>query len=140
MAKAIKEIIIMLMVCLLTMLILAVVLYRYVPNKKVVPNIKKYEVSTEIADLLEDDIDTRPADNNVILTYEVTSSDLAGYQKSYNYVPGKANPFAKYTPSVEGEPVNVENKDKSTNNESNMSNNENTEKTNAENYSIQNTK
>ena len=34
MAKVIKEIIIMLVICLLTMLVLAIALYRYIPNRK----------------------------------------------------------------------------------------------------------
>ena len=37
MEKAVKEITIMLLICLIAMLILAVVLYKYVPSRKVVP-------------------------------------------------------------------------------------------------------
>ena len=40
MAKVIKEIIIMLLICLISMLVLAVVLYDYIPNRKVVAEIK----------------------------------------------------------------------------------------------------
>ena len=116
MAKTIKEIIIMLLICLVTMLILAIALYQYIPNRKVVPEIVKYVATEEVQDLLEDDIDTRKDEDNVILTYEVTSSDLNNYQSSNIYVPGKSNPFAVYAPSTSGEAT--------TNNENN-NNNEN---------------
>lgn len=103
MAKTIKEIIILLLVCLVTMLILAIALYQYIPNRKVVPEIKKYAATEEIQDLLEDNIDTKKEDEDVILTYEVTSSDLNNYQSTNVYVPGKTNPFAEYSHSTSGE-------------------------------------
>ena len=94
MAKVIKEIIIMLLICLLTMFIFAIALYKFIPNKKAIPEIQEYVADSDIKDLLEDDIKNRSSDENIILTYEVTKNDLAGYQKTYTYVPGKANPFA----------------------------------------------
>ena len=94
MAKAIKEIIIMLLICLATMLILAIVLYKYIPNRKVVPEVVTYTATEEVQDLLNDNIDTKSDSDNVILTYEVTSSDLKNYQSTNTYVPGKSNPFA----------------------------------------------
>ena len=94
MAKAIKEIIIMLLICLVTMLILAIVLYKYIPNRKVVPEVVTYAATEEVQDLLNDNIDTKSNSDNVILTYEVTSSDLKNYQSTNTYVPGKSNPFA----------------------------------------------
>ena len=97
MAKVIKEIIIMLVICLLTMLVLAIALYRYIPNRKAVPEVVTYTASEDVQDLLEDNIDTK---DNVILTYEVTASDLSGYQSTNTYVPGKSNPFAPASSSV----------------------------------------
>ena len=94
MAKAIKEIIIMLLICLVAMLILAIVLYKYIPNRKVVPEVVTYAATEEVQDLLNDNIDTKSDSDNVILTYEVTSSDLKNYQSTNTYVPGKSNPFA----------------------------------------------
>ena len=108
MTKAIKEIAIMLLVCLVTMLILAIALYKYIPNKKNVPEINKYVASEQVKDLLEDDIDTRSDNKKVLLTYEETTSrDLRGYQTTNDYVPGKTNPFATYSRTVEGEPENT---------------------------------
>lgn len=108
MAKTIKEIIIMLLICLATMLILAIALYQFIPNRKAVPEITTYVATDEIQDLLADDIDTRSEE--VILTYEsgtgseysVTSSDLKNYQSTNDYVPGKSNPFAAYSPTTDG--------------------------------------
>ena len=54
MAKVIKEIIIMLVICLLTMLVLAIALYRYIPNRKAVPEVVTYTASEDVQDLLED--------------------------------------------------------------------------------------
>ena len=94
MAKIIKEIIIMLLVCLLTMLVLAIALYKYIPNRKTVPEVVKYTASEDVQDLLDDNIDSKSDTDNVILTYEVTAGDLSGYQSTNTYVPGKSNPFA----------------------------------------------
>ncbi len=99
MAKIIKEIIIMLLVCLLTMLVLAIALYRYIPNRKTVPEVVKYTASEDVQDLLDDNIDSKSDSDNVILTYEVTAGDLSGYQSTNTYVPGKSNPFAATTSS-----------------------------------------
>lgn len=101
--KVIKEIIIMLVVCLLTMLVLAIALYQYIPSKKIVPEISTYTASADVQDLLEDDIDSRTNKDKVILTYEVTSSDLNNYQTTKDYVPGKSNPFSAYVKTYTGE-------------------------------------
>ena len=92
MAKIIKEIIIMLLVCLVTMLVLAISLYKFIPNRKIVPEIATYKASEEVQDLLEDNIDqnTNQTSQN-IATYEVTAGELKGYQKTNIYVPGKSN-------------------------------------------------
>ena len=103
MTKAIKEIIIMLLVCLATMLILAIVLYKYIPSKKQVPEIAKYVATEQVQDLLEDNVDQKKDEDRIIYTYEVTKGDLAGYQTTKDYVPGKTNPFAAYTAQPDGE-------------------------------------
>ena len=80
MTKVIKEIIIMLLVCLVAMLVLAIALYQYIPGKKVVPVISKYQASEQVQDLLEDNIDQKNDKDRVILTYEVTKGELSEYQ------------------------------------------------------------
>ena len=65
MTKVIKEIIIMLLICLLTMLVLAIALYKYIPNRKIVPEVVKYTASEEVQDLLEDNIDSKSDTDNI---------------------------------------------------------------------------
>lgn len=103
MARIIKEIIIMLLVCLVAMLGFAVFLYKYIPSKKIVPELKQYEATEQVQDLLADNIDSRADDEKVLLTYEVTKGELSGYQKSNDYIPGKSNPFADVPKTVTGE-------------------------------------
>jgi len=101
MTKLIKEIIIILLICLITMLIFAVILYDYIPNRKIVAEVTQYATSEEIEVQLADDIDSE--EKEVVLTYEVTSKDLNSYEIANEYIPGKADPFAEVTQSVDGE-------------------------------------
>ena len=100
MTKAIKETIIILLICLVAMLALAIALYRYIPSKKMVPEIAKYEVSEQVQDLLEDNIDKKSDNDRVILTYEVTKGELSGYQTTNDYIPGKSNPFGDVSKTI----------------------------------------
>lgn len=97
--KVIKETIIMLLACLVTMLIFAIVLYKFVPNRKTVAEVKEYKASESVQTLLEDNVDSGDK-SEVILSYEVTSKDLNNYQKTNAYVPGKQNPFAAASSSA----------------------------------------
>ena len=123
MAKTIKEIIIMLLVCLVTMLILAIALYKYIPTKKVVPEITTYSTPEEVQQLLSDNIDSQnnSTKNETVLTLK--SGELNGYQKSNTYVPGKSNPFAAITNSTASD--TEENTDSENNNTNNANNNNN---------------
>lgn len=135
MAKVIKELIIMLLVCLLTMLVLAVVLYKYIPNRKVIPEVVKYTASEEVQDLLEDNVKSanETSENNVVLT--LTSDELKGYQNSNIYVPGKANPFAAVSKSTEVNTDNNENSNGNSENNNATSNNNEQKKQNNSNES-----
>lgn len=101
MAKIIKEIIIMLLVCLAGMLLFAVILYEYIPNRKVVPEVSLYSAPEQIKEMKADDIDKR--NEQIIKTFEVTSSDLTNYKITNDYVAGKSNPFGagKHNPDSE---------------------------------------
>ena len=89
-----KELIIVLLLCLAIILILAILLYEYVPMSKVVPEPVSYTTPEDVKqELLEaGEID----ESQVIMTYEVDSSDLNNYERIKNYNPGKANPFSSY--------------------------------------------
>ena len=98
MAKNIvKEIIIILLLCLAIILILGILLYEYAPMSKTVPNPVSYTTPESIQQELSSSSDV---DNNqIIMTYEVDSSDLNNYERINDYQPGKANPFSSYETS-----------------------------------------
>lgn len=88
----IKEIIIMLLLCLAIILILGILLYEYVPISKTVPNPVSYVRTEAVEEELasSDTVD----ESQVVMTYEINSSDLNNYKQMQEYKPGKANPFA----------------------------------------------
>lgn len=99
MAKTIiREIIITLLLCLAIILILGVLLYGYVPTNKVMPEKVSYTTPENIKEELSKNDDIN--ESEVILTYEVDSTDLNNYQKIKDYKPGKTNPFSSYEKEV----------------------------------------
>lgn len=101
MAKSIiKELIIVLLLCLTIIIILGILLYEYVPMAKTIPNQVSYttpqEAKEELAEASEVD------ESQVVMTYEVNSADLNNYKKVQKYKPGKANPFSSYEQSTSG--------------------------------------
>lgn len=100
MAKSIiKEIIIVLLLCLAIMLVLGILLYEYVPITKTLPNEVSYTTPENVKQelLSSSDVD----DTQVIMTYEVNQDDLNNYRRVQDYVPGKANPFSSYETTAE---------------------------------------
>lgn len=87
----IKEIIIVLLLTLAIILILGVLLYEYVPANKIIP--EKVSYTTPENAKLELETDTSVDDTQVIITYQIDSTDLNNYRKIQEYVPGKKNPF-----------------------------------------------
>lgn len=87
----IKEIIIVLLLTLAIILILGVLLYEYVPANKIIP--EKVSYTTPEDAKLELETDTNVDDTQVIITYQIDSTDLNNYKKIQEYVPGKKNPF-----------------------------------------------
>ena len=101
----IKEIIIMLLLCLAIILVLGVLLYEYVPSNKIIPDEVSYTTPENIKEELSksDGVD----DEQVILTYSIDATDLNNYERINTYVPGKPNPFSSYdTSSSSGEDTN----------------------------------
>ena len=105
MAKnVIKEIIILLLLCLAIILLLGILLYEYVPMSKTVPNPVSYTTPEDVQQELASSSDV---DNSqIILTYEVDSTDLNNYERINDYQPGKANPFSSYATSGENTTTN----------------------------------
>ena len=86
----IKEIIIVLLLILAIILILGILLYEYVPNK-IIPQQVSYTTPENVKEELStsENVD----DSQIIMTYEVTATDLTNYKKTKDYVSGKKNPF-----------------------------------------------
>lgn len=95
----IKEIIIMLLLCLAIILVLGVLLYEYVPSNKIIPDEVSYTTPENIKEELSksDGVD----DEQVILTYSIDATDLNNYERINTYVAGKPNPFSSYDTSSE---------------------------------------
>lgn len=95
MAKSIiKELIIVLLLCLAIILVLGILLYEYVPITKTIPNEVSYTTPENVKQelLSSSEVD----DSQIIMTYEINSDDLSNYRRVQDYVPGKANPFSSY--------------------------------------------
>ena len=126
MAKTvIKEIIIMLLLCLAIILILGVLLYEYVPSNKIIPEEVSY---TTPADVQEELNKSENLENEqVILTYSIDATDLNNYERINSYVPGKTNPFSSYdTSSTSGNENQSGSSNGGTNNSNNSSSSGNT--------------
>ncbi len=123
--KVIKEIIIMLLLCLAIILILGVLLYEYVPSSKIIPEEVSY---TTPADVQEELNKSENLENEqVILTYSIDATDLNNYERINSYVPGKTNPFSSYdTSSTSGNENQSGSSNGGTNNSNNSSSSGNT--------------
>lgn len=90
----IKELIIILLLCLAIILVLGILLYEYVPTSKTIPNSTAYTTPKEVKEelLADDTVD----EEQIVMTYEINSSDLNNYKRIQDYKPGKANPFSSY--------------------------------------------
>jgi len=97
MKTILKEIMIVLLLCIAILFVLSILFYDYNPISKVVPNKIAYSVPENIRNELEEENvqNTLSIDNKV---YTVEGSDLNIYKKSNSYNPSKENPFAS-TPS-----------------------------------------
>ena len=99
MKSIIKEIFIILLLCIAICLIFGIVFYEYIPNSKVVPStVEAYVTSNTIKDEISQEIVNYPKQN---YTYEITNSDLTLYKELDSYDQGKANPFSVYSGDVE---------------------------------------
>ena len=99
-----KEIIIVLLLCLAIILVLGILLYDYVPISKTVPNQVAYTTPEDVKQELSQSgtLD----ESEVIMTYEVNNDDLNNYRRVKDYKPGKANPFSSYETPVEQNSTN----------------------------------
>ena len=91
MKSIIKEIFIILLLCIAICLIFGVIFYDYIPTNKVVPStVEAYKTSNTIKDEISQEIVDYPKQN---ITLEITESDLTIKKQDKSYDTGKANPF-----------------------------------------------
>lgn len=102
--KLVKEIIIILLMTLATILLLTVVLADFIPSNTYIPQAVSYVPSEEVQQELQKVIEDKE-NSKVILTREITESDLKTYQRNSEYTPGKVNPFS--SGSTEGSTENT---------------------------------
>ena len=91
--SVIKEILIILLLLVVIILALGIIFYNYMPSNKTVPNVEEYTASEEVKTALNEKI---TEEEKVLVTYELTSSDLKNYERSKDYQKGKVNPFSTY--------------------------------------------
>ena len=98
--NVLREIIILLLLTLAIILLLGVLLYEYVPMNKVIPEAVTYTATDETRKAIEEQ--SAQDDGTVVLSYEVTSTDLKNYKKVNDYKAGRKNPFSAVTTTETG--------------------------------------
>ena len=99
--NVLRETIIALLLCLAIILLLALALYNYMPSKKEMPTEISY---TTPENLTEEIVNEKNSDDEqLLLSYEVDSTDVSRFQNVNSYNPGKSNPFEQYQAGVSGE-------------------------------------
>ena len=92
MAKSIiREIIIMLLLCVAIVLIIGILFYDYIPSNKVIPAKETYETPENVKEEINEQITEM---EKTEISYEITDADLNIYKQSQSYKPGKKDPFA----------------------------------------------
>ena len=100
MKSIVKEIFIILLLCIAVCLVFGVIFYDYIPNNKVVPStVEAYKTSNTIKDEISQEIVDYPKQN---ITLEITDSDLTIKKQDKSYESGKANPFSTAVETVTG--------------------------------------
>lgn len=89
-----KELKIMFIVTIATIIILFIYFYDYNPNKRIIPISEKYEVPETILQEIENAENQDFTINPVDVTKELSKEDLNTYIEQKDYNEGKANPFA----------------------------------------------
>ena len=135
-----REIIIFLLWTLAVILILGVVLYKFVPTNKIIPETISYTTPENVKTALQSEEVTNSEEAQEPITFEskIDSTDLNNYKRTQEYVPGKKNPFAAVQ---QADTVTDNNSNSGTNsspNGSTTSTNKNTESTSNNSSSVSN--
>lgn len=116
-----KEIFIMLLLCIAIVLILGVIFYNYIPTNKAIPNkLAAYNTPENVKAEIDEPVSETQKEE---VTYQIDGTDLKLYRQNNGYTTGKVNPFSA-SPSVN----NTENTENTNNNTNNVDNNQNENK------------
>lgn len=97
--SVLKEVCIMLLLCIAIVLILGVIFYDSIPSNKAVPNkLSAYTTPENVQTEIDEEVSGM---NKVEVSYEITSSDLTLYKQTQSYTPGKPDPFSASTSTNE---------------------------------------
>lgn len=93
--SVLKEICIMLLLCVAIVLVLGVIFYDSIPSNKAIPNkLATYTTPENVQTEINEEVS---GINKVEVSYEITSSDLTLYKQTHSYTSGKADPFSAST-------------------------------------------
>ncbi len=87
----IKEIFIMLLLCIAIILILGILFYDYIPANRVIPTKEAYVTPNDVKEEINEQITEI---EKTEISYEITDADLNIYKQSSSYKPGKKDPFS----------------------------------------------
>lgn len=88
----IKEVFIILLLCVAIFLLMAFIFYNQLTMGGDIPeNVAAYTTPAEIKEEITQDIAQYPMQN---VSFEITDSDLTIYRRSKSYDPGKKDPFS----------------------------------------------
>ena len=105
----VKEIFIMLLLCVAIILVLGILFYDYIPANKVIPTKEAYTTSDEVKTEIEEEVTEM---KKTEVSYEITDSNLNLYKQTSSYKPGKPDPFSLEETSSSGSGNNSNNNNK----------------------------
>lgn len=103
----IKEIFIMLLLCIAITLILGILFYDYIPTNQVIPTKEAYATPNDVKNEIDEEITEI---EKTEISYEITDTDLNIYKQSSSYKPGKKDPFSLTETTVNNTTVNTNDK------------------------------
>lgn len=95
MKTALKEILIICLLCIVIILVLGVLFYDYMPNKINLPAQISYKPDKKIEGQIEE-IESSTNNASIIKSYRMDQSDIDMYESQNIYVKGKSDPFSEY--------------------------------------------
>ena len=124
--SVIKEILIMLLLCIAIVLIFGLLFYDYIPTNKMIPAKEAYVTPNEVIEEINETITEL---EKTEISYEITDADLNIYKQSSSYKPGKKDPFSLSVENTSSTNGNKNNNGNTSNGDN--GNNQNTDTSNS---------